>query len=112
MNCPICHQEFESGDRAQANVVQTFIFKPADVADTVNPAQVSEAELLESRKEHKRTAIGTVFFDFGVVPVPEGAMNIRHVGCVVQKTGSATNGKHPANKHQIRYERSIHRRQK
>lgn len=109
MNCVMCHEDFEDGERIIANVKETFIFKPANVPDTVNPAKVSDAELLESRKEHVRTEVGTVYATVGKATLPEGAFNLRHLHCGILRTAQASNGAHPVLKHAIRFARTQRR---
>ena len=109
MNCQICGVGFYDGERITFNKQETFIFKPADIKDTVNAAKVSPEELTESRKKHLKTEVATVFHLFGKAPIPEGAFNLRHATCGVSKT-AGVNGTHPLLKHSIRYQRSIHRR--
>lgn len=124
MMCPICHEEFQTDDRCQANVLETFIFKPASADDkkmikklpdgriieVSAAATLSPEALAESRKDHKKTVMATTYFVYGRVPVPEGATSVRHVACVVQKTGALSSGAHPMGKHSIRYSRSMVKR--
>jgi hypothetical protein len=109
MNCTTCQEEFLEGERITANVKETFIFKPAHVPDTVNPATVSQEELLESRKEHTRTAIATIYATVGKASLPEGAFNPRHLHCGVLRTAEGINGAHPVMKHSIRFARTQRR---
>ena len=107
MNCVRCHNEFVENDRVIYNTRETFVFKPADVPDTVNPAKVTPAELAESRKEHLRTAVASVFVDWGKAQVPDGAFNFRHQWCEPIRTGSGAGNAHAVNKHAIRFGRAM-----
>lgn len=123
--CPTCHENFAEGERLQANVPKTFTFKPADIADAkiiretkhgqkieVSPAAVlSPDALAESRADHRKTVIATMFFTYGKMEIPEDAANVRHVACAIRRTGERVNGTHPGNKHEMRYRRSILRKQ-
>ena len=109
MNCVSCHEEFEDGERIIANVKETFVFKPADVPDTINAAEATPEELLESRKEHTRTAVGTMYATVGKATLPEGAFNLRHLHCGILRTAQASNGAHPVLKHAIRFARTQRR---
>lgn len=90
------------------NKKETFIFKPADVPDTVNPAKVTPAELMESRKDYTKTSIATVFQIWGKADVPEGSFNFRHLHCGVTRTGHGPPGA-LMQKHAIRFNRSMDR---
>ena len=107
-HCAICREDFAENDRLVFNKKETFVFKPADVPDTVNAAKVSSDELLESRKEHLRTEVATVFHLYGRAEIPDVAFNVRHVRCGLQDT--AAGYVHPLLKHSIRYQRSAVRR--
>lgn len=111
MNCADCKLEFVDGERITANVKETFIFKPANVPDTINAAAATPEELRESRKEHMRTAVATVYATMGKATLPEGAFNLRHVRCGVLGTGQSSNGAHPIMKHDIRFARTQRRGQ-
>lgn len=101
MTCVSCHREFEGNEKIVANLKTTFVFKPATVQDTVNPAKATPRELLESRLAHTKTEISTVYVDYGDASMPEGAFNIRHATC-----GAPLIGSNPLVKHMIRYSRS------
>lgn len=123
--CPACHENFVEGERLQANVPKTFIFKPAEIPDITvmrkskygpevqvsAAAELSPDALAESRAEHTKTVISTMFFTFGKVEIPDGAANVRHVTCAIRRTGERRGGAHPVNKHDIRHQRSILRKQ-
>ena len=109
MNCSICNIEFEDNDNTMFNNRVSFVFKPADTQDSVNPALVTPAELAESRKEYQRTEIATVFQRWGKGEIPAGAFNFRHTHCGVVQTGVGSGGA-PLNKHDIRYQRSLVRK--
>ena len=87
------------------NFVDTFIFKPADVADTVNPAKVSPGELAASRSGHTKSAVVTSFVMWGKATIPMDAFNFRHESCEPLRTGEGASG-NPLNRHAIRYQRS------
>lgn len=108
MKCAQCGNELELDNRFMFNKRETFVFKPAHVQDQmgIRAAAISPEELRESRKEHLKTEIATVYATWGKEPVPEGAWNFRHVACGVVRTGSADN-LHPAQKHQIRFSRMM-----
>jgi hypothetical protein len=108
VKCSVCRNDLEEGDKIVYNHRETFVFKPAHVKDTVNPAVVSQGELLESRKEHTRTEVATTYGDYGKAQIPDLAFGIRHVACL-QPTGSSA-GAHPINKHHARYQRTMMRR--
>ena len=123
--CPSCHENFIDGDRVQANVPRTFVFKPADVDDVKivhknkfgQPIEISAAAVLapdalaDSRSEHKKTVIATMFFTYGKVETPKDAANVRHVACAVRRTGERFGTVHPAHKHEVRFQRSALRKQ-
>ncbi len=104
-DCQICHCPLVSTDRVIFSHKETFIFKPADVPDTVNAAQVSPAELAESRKDHLRTAIVNTFVDWGKATIPQDAYYFRHQWCEPVRTGDSGSA-HPVNKHGIRFGRA------
>ncbi len=79
--CQICKDDLVDGDRVIFSHKETFVFKPADVPDTVNPAKVSVSELAESRKEYLKTTIANTFCDWGKAAVPEDAFYFRHQWC-------------------------------
>ena len=106
MNCTICREEILPDQRVASILMQTFIFKPADVPDTVNAARVSPDELQKSRKDYTRTALAAVFTIYGRVPIPEGAFNTRHTLCMVERTASTSTELRPMLKHAIRYQRA------
>lgn len=110
MKCSVCRNDLVDGEKIVYNHRETFVFKPAHVADkeTINPATASQAELLESRSEHTRTEVATTYGDYGKAQIPDLAFGVRHVACL-QPTGSTT-GAHPANKHHARYSRTMMRR--
>lgn len=112
MCCAICHVPLEKNDRVVFNRHETFICKPAHVQDEpgINPALLTPDELAESRKDHKRTALATVYASYGIDPLPESVINVRHVYCGVQKTGESHSGAHPVTKHAVRYSRMMPRR--
>jgi hypothetical protein len=105
MNCVDCKVEFVDGERITANVKETFVFKPVDVPDTINAAKATPEELLESRKDHLRTAIATIYATVGKATLPADAFNPRHVYCGVLRTAQVSNGAHPLVKHSIRFAR-------
>lgn len=117
MNCQGCHQPIEGKDPIIYGVRETFVFKPADVEDEPaiidgkdGPREVNAAAILspdalrESRKDHLRQEIATVFSSANE-PLREGAFNVRHSWCAqqVQSTGSIR--PHPIYKHAIRFQR-------
>ncbi len=116
MNCSVCRNELQNGERVVYNHRETFVFKPANVPDVpmtrrvgdrVLPvpaaAVLSPQELLESRKEHTRTEVATSYILFGATEIPAMAFGVRHQDCV-QRTGSGTGGA-GVNKHSIRWQR-------
>ncbi len=108
MKCSVCRNDLMDGDKVVYNHRETFVFKPAHVPDTVNPAKVSQEELLESRKEHTRSEVATTYATYGKAQIPDLAFGTRHVACL-QVTG-ASGGAHPLNKHHMRYSRTMQRR--
>jgi len=90
--------------------MQTFIFKPADIKDSVNPAHVSPDELRESRKAYKKTEMATHFIKFSGRIRRNDLSNIRHTACAVIKTGILPSHAHPLMKHSIRFQRNVGRR--
>jgi hypothetical protein len=109
MNCATCHEEFLDGERITANVKETFIFKPADIRDTIKAAEASPDELRESRKDYTRTAVATIYATYGRATLPEGTFNPRHMRCGVIRTGEAHSGTHALTKHEIRFARTQRR---
>lgn len=111
--CAICHGEFDDNVRVIYSSRETFVFKPAHVPDTVNPALVSPAELEASRRENPdnlKTAVVNTFVDWGKAVIPEGAFHFRHQWCEPQKTGSGIGLR--SNRHTIRFNRSAVRSQR
>ncbi len=108
-DCQICHNELIEGDRVIFSHKETFIFKPADVPDTVNAARVSPEELAESRKDHTRTAVVNTFVDWGKATIPQDAFYFRHQWCEPVRT-AAGGGAHPVNKHAVRFTRGMVKR--
>lgn len=123
MNCPICYQDYQPGDRLVANKTETFVFKPATVEDvpifTVdqhgNPREVSAGaslspdELRELRKDHQKTEVATLFLTYREGELPNNIFNVRHAFCAVQKTAGVGGTHHPLVKHAIRFQRNIRR---
>lgn len=108
--CALCHLEFQEGDKVVADSCETFIFKPAEIPDKVNPARVTPDELRTSRKDYKKTVIGKQFVTYHADTEYPNAFNFRHVVCDVQRTGAMSNQVHPLVKHAIRYNRSFARK--
>lgn len=109
MNCAICHDAFEENDRVMFNKRETFIFKPADVSDTINAATATPEELAESRKDYTKTVMATVYAIMGKDPLPGDAISVRHVHCGIPHTAAIHTGAHPVTKHAIRFSRGIKR---
>lgn len=104
--CAICRKVFAKGDRIVANSMETFVFKSATVLDTVNPAKVSREELLESRKEHKKTEMATTFITYDGGRLDGRYFSQKHVECVFPSTNRhVLFSKNPIQKHSIRYQR-------
>jgi hypothetical protein len=105
--CAICHNDLMDTDRVIFSHKETFVFKPADVPDIVNPAKVTPAELAESRKEHLRTSVVNTFCDWGKATLPADAFNFRHQWCEPVRTASGVGNVHAVNKHAIRFGRAM-----
>ena len=103
--CVYCHNGFHDNDRVIFSHRETFVFKPADVPDTINPAAATPAELAESRKDFQRTTVVNTFVDWGKASIPADAFSFRHQWCEPQRTG-ATGAIHHVNKHAIRFNRT------
>lgn len=110
--CQICHNDLNANDRVIFSHKETFVFKSANVPDTVNPAKVSPTELAESRKDHLKTAVVNTFCDWGKAVIPEDAFYFRHQWCEPMRTGSDGGSTHAINKHAIRFSRSMPGRHK
>lgn len=116
MNCSVCRNELQNGERVVYSHRETFIFKPANVPDVPMTRRVgdkeisvpaaavlSPQELMETRKEHTRTEVATTYIVFGSAEIPPLAFGVRHQDCVI-RTASGVGG-HGVSKHAIRWQR-------
>ena len=109
--CSICHNLFEKDEPLVANTMETFVCKPATAEDTVNPAKVTESQLIESRKKWEKTVVATQYLKYSEGILTDSHFNVRHAFCVAPiSTGtSVIFSKDPLRKHGIRFSRNSNR---